>query len=410
MRGRDNSEHHRATTPLELLFDLTFAVAFGVAGAQFAHLITQGHVLAGLLSFGLAMFAIVWAWINFSWFSSAFDTDDWLYRVTTMVQMIGVIILTLGLPPMFASIEAGGAVDNTLMVAGYIVMRLAMVFQWLRVARTDPEHRQVAKIYAVSLVIAQVGWVMLMLAHVTVWFNLGFACLLLLVEMIGPTLGERKREGTPWHAHHMAERYQGLAIITLGEGVIGTVATLSAVVSRQGWSVDAVLIAVAGTGLTFGLWWVYYIVPSGDILHRFRNRSFVWGYGHIMLFGALAAVGAGLHTAAAYIEKESTIGELGTVLALAIPVALFTLGVFLIYRYLVRKKNGFHVMLLIGTFVVLLLAVLLAALGLSMAWCLIVVMLAPFVTVLGFETVGHPYMARDIAEELTKGRSESLDG
>jgi low temperature requirement protein LtrA len=36
--------------------------------------------------------AISWAWINFSWFASAYDTDDWIYRLTTMLQMVGVIV------------------------------------------------------------------------------------------------------------------------------------------------------------------------------------------------------------------------------------------------------------------------------------------------------------------------------
>ena len=49
------------------------------------------------------MFAVVWAWINVTWFASAFDNDDWLYRLLTMVQMTGVIVL-LGLPPLFSSI------------------------------------------------------------------------------------------------------------------------------------------------------------------------------------------------------------------------------------------------------------------------------------------------------------------
>jgi low temperature requirement protein LtrA len=31
MSGRDPNERHRAATPLELLYDLTFVVAFGVA-------------------------------------------------------------------------------------------------------------------------------------------------------------------------------------------------------------------------------------------------------------------------------------------------------------------------------------------------------------------------------------------
>ena len=53
------------------------------------------------------MFAVIWAWIQNTWFASAYDTDDWIYRLLTMVQMIGVLVLALGLPPMFESIDAG---------------------------------------------------------------------------------------------------------------------------------------------------------------------------------------------------------------------------------------------------------------------------------------------------------------
>lgn len=60
MVGRDPHEEHRAATPLELLFDLTFVVAFGVAGDQFAHLVAEGHVAAGLAGFAFAMFSIIW--------------------------------------------------------------------------------------------------------------------------------------------------------------------------------------------------------------------------------------------------------------------------------------------------------------------------------------------------------------
>lgn len=64
------------------------------------------------------MFAVCGAWINFSWFASAYDTDDWVYRLTTMLQMVGVIILALGLPQMSASIEHGEHVDNAVVGPG----------------------------------------------------------------------------------------------------------------------------------------------------------------------------------------------------------------------------------------------------------------------------------------------------
>jgi len=151
MIGRDPGEKHRASTPLELLFDLTLVVAFAQAGDETAHLIAEGHVGSAVLGFVIVAFAVVWAWINFSWFASAFDTDDWFYRITTMVQMVGVIVLALGIPDVFESIDHGGPIDNTVVVAGYVVMRLAMLAQWIRVARQDPAHRSVAVGYAVSL-------------------------------------------------------------------------------------------------------------------------------------------------------------------------------------------------------------------------------------------------------------------
>jgi low temperature requirement protein LtrA len=108
------------------LYDLTFAVAFAVAGEQLAHLLAEGHFAAGLIGFVLAVFAVCWCWINYSWFASAYDTDDWAFRVATMVQMVGVIILALGLPPVFRSIDADHTIDNSVTVAGYVVMRLSI--------------------------------------------------------------------------------------------------------------------------------------------------------------------------------------------------------------------------------------------------------------------------------------------
>ncbi|MET0700512.1 MAG: low temperature requirement protein A, partial [Mycobacterium sp.] len=86
MAGRDPHEDHRVATPLELLFDLTFVIAFGVTASEFAHALSENHVGPGLTGFAFATFSVVWAWINFTWFASAYDTDDWVYRLTTMLQ------------------------------------------------------------------------------------------------------------------------------------------------------------------------------------------------------------------------------------------------------------------------------------------------------------------------------------
>ncbi|PZW39845.1 low temperature requirement protein LtrA [Humitalea rosea] len=398
MRGRDPHEAGRAATPLELLFDLTFVIAFGQAASELAHALAEGHVATGLIGFAFAMFAVCWAWVNFSWFTSAFDTDDWLFRVVTMVQMVGVLILALGLPRMFASLEHGAHLDNGIMVLGYVVMRLAMVFQWLRAARQCPEQRRTCLAYAAAITLAQVGWVFQMVLHLPVGTAFALAVPLILIEMAGPVLAERFGEGTPWHAHHIAERYGLLALIALGEGVIGTVATVSAIVEHQGWSLDALLVCVAGMGLTFGMWWVYFMLPSAVILHAHRQRAFVWGYGHMLIFAAIAATGAGLHVAALFIEAKAHVGGLATMLTVAVPVGLFLLLVYALYTYLMRVYDPLHGWLLAGTAAVVLLSVALAAAGVDMAKCLIVLMLAPVVTVVGYEGIGHRHKAEALGE------------
>src|SRR5687767_697398 len=323
MGGRDRHEAHRVATPLELLFDLTFVVSFGLAASQFAHALAEGHYAVALLGFGFASFGICWAWTNFSWFASAYDIDDWVFRIVTMVQMIGVLVFALGLPRLFASLEHGEHLDNSIMVLGYVIMRVALVTQWLRAARQDPSRRRACLTYAIVISLAQVGWVMQIVLHFSIAVSVILILILAVMELTGPVLAERKDGGTPWHAHHIAERHGLFAIIALGEGVVGTVAALSAVVEQQGWTLDAALVGVAGTGLTFGMWWVYYMLPSARVLHAHRDRSFVWGYGQLLLVTAIVATGAGLHVAAYFIEHKAHISALATVLAVAIPVGVF---------------------------------------------------------------------------------------
>jgi low temperature requirement protein LtrA len=393
MGGRDRHEAHRVATPLELLFDLTFVISFGLAASQLAHALAEGHYAAGLLGFGFASFGICWAWINFSWFASAYDTDDWIFRIVTMVQMIGVLVLAIGLPRMFASIEHGEHLDNSVMVLGYVIMRVGLVFQWLRAARQDPARRRACLTYAIVVSLAQVGWVLLIFLHLSVAATVILIGFLALVEFAGPALAERKDGGTPWHAHHIAERHGLFAIIALGEGVVGTVAALSAVIEQQGWTRDAAFVGIAGTGLTFGMWWVYYMLPSAPVLHAHRNRAFVWGYGQMLIVTAIVATGAGLHVAAYFIEHKAHITPLATVLTVAVPVSGFLGLIYVLYYYLVRRFDPFHLTLLGATAAVVVGAVVAALSGISMAACLVILMFAPAVTVVGYEMRGYRHQA-----------------
>lgn len=129
MVARDPGERQRAASPLELFFDLTFVTAFLTIGGQVASGIARGDGSAAALAFLIAMLATLWAWVEYTWFASAFDNDDRLFRLLTLVQMAGVITLAIGVPALFESVAEGERISGEVMVAGYVVMRLAVIAQ-----------------------------------------------------------------------------------------------------------------------------------------------------------------------------------------------------------------------------------------------------------------------------------------
>ena len=387
MGGRDPHEKHRTATPLELFFDLTFVIAFGVAGSQFAHAVAEAHFWPGLLAFAFAMFAVIWAWINFTWFASAYDTDDWVFRVVTMVQMVGVLILAMGIEPMFHSIIEGKHVDNVAMVLGYIIMRVALIFQWLRAARQDPARRETCLRYAKYVSVVQVGWVAVLLIDASVATTFLMAAPLFILEMAAPYFAERNIN-TPWHAHHIAERYGLLAIIALGECLIGAIETLRAIVAVHGWTLDAALVGLSGTGLAFALWWIYFILPSGPALHVQRHRSWIFGYGHLPLFAAIAATGAGLHVAAYFIDHEAHIPAAGAVASIAVPVILFKVSLSTLYSIMLGPDRE---LLWSSALVVIALAgsIAMASAGASLPLCMLEMMVVLGLSIIFDERRGH---------------------
>ncbi|MFD8342284.1 low temperature requirement protein A [[Kitasatospora] papulosa] len=399
LTGRDPSQPHRTATPLELFFDLTFVVSFGMAADELAHYLVEGHPTPAIVGFAIASLALVWAWTQCTWFASAYDTDDWVWRAATFVQMAGVVVMALGLEPMFHSLETGEAVNNGLMVAGYVVLRLPLVLMWLRAARHDPARSPTAHVYAATILIAQVGWVGLALARTSTAVFAAFGAVLLAVEVSGPVLAERRGPGTPWHPHHLAERFGLLVIITLGEGLFGTVAAINAVVHREGWTLDTALTTAAGLGLTVGCWWMYFAVPWGHVLKARPGRVYAWSYVHIPVFASVAAIGAGIHVAAYYLEHQTVLSATETVFTVSIPVATYCLALFALWGVTAapRKRwtaplDRLHAVILVGTALILGALTIAALTGIGMAFCLAILALTPWITVLSYELVGHRTM------------------
>jgi low temperature requirement protein LtrA len=323
MRARSSTESHRVSTPLELFFDLCFVVAVAQAATPLHHSIAEHHVGPGVLSYAMVFFAIWWAWMNFTWFASAYDTDDDVYRITTMVQIAGALILAAGVGPAF---DDGAVFAITI---GYVVMRLALVVQWLRAARNDEQRRRTALRYVAGISIVQVLW----LLRLALPEGLGVASFVVLavLELLVPIVAERAPGGpTTYHPHHIAERYGLFTIIMLGEAVSAATIAFRTSLDAGRHGTDLVSLAVAGIVIVFALWWLYFDRSAGELLTSLRT-SILWGYGHYFIFASAAAVGAGLAVSVDFDSGHAEIPGTLAASAVAVPAAIYLFFVWLLH-------------------------------------------------------------------------------
>jgi low temperature requirement protein LtrA len=319
---RDPEEAHRAATPLELLFDLIFVVAIATAGQQLHHAMVEGHLWHALPTYCMVFFALWWAWMNFTWFASAYDNDDTLYRCLTFVQIAGSLVMAAGIPAVFQQH------NFDVIIIGYVIMRLALVTQWIRVAKHDPERKVTAYRYAIGIVLVQLGWLVGNFSpiHMTTWLFL----ILVFFELAVPFYAE-KHTTTPWHPHHIVERYGLLTIIVLGESIIGSFAATQEAFSNRVINYQEVFLIIGGLLMMFAMWWVYF-----DRSHHHHQRRgvqpFLWGYGHFFIFISIAVLGAALAAAVDVSTQHAHISSQMMGLIIATSLAVYSTYIWLFYE------------------------------------------------------------------------------
>jgi low temperature requirement protein LtrA len=319
-RGRD--EVHRVSSPLELFFDLCFVVAVAQAGAQLVHAVAEGHTGSGILSYAMVFFSIWWAWMNFTWFASAYDNDDALYRVVTLVQIAGVLVLAAGVSRAFEHH------DYLIVWLGYVIMRLAMAAQWLRAARpASGAERTMALRYVSGVLLCLVGWLVLILLPEPAR---SWAFLVMVIAELCVPLYAEKAHGTSWHPRHIAERYGLFTIIVLGETIAAATIAVKSAVDEHGALGELLPIAAGGLLIVFSAWWIYFVVPIHGHL-RSNRQSFLWGYGHYLIFASAAAIGAGLEVAVEQSVGKAHISTLSASAAVTLPTALYLLTVWALH-------------------------------------------------------------------------------
>lgn len=322
MLPRRTDEPHRAATPLELFFDLCFVVAVAQAGVQLVHAVAEGHIAQGVAGYGFVFFGVWWAWMNFTWFASAYDCDDVPYRIATLVQIAGVLVYAAGVPRAF------DANDWSIAVAGYLIMRLALTTQWLRAAASETgEARRTALRYAGGIGLCQLAWVALLFAPdgAKRWLFL----VVIAGELAVPLFAEF-RHRTPWHPHHIAERYGLFTLIVLGETMSASTIAVQSALDEHKAVAELLPLAAGGLLIIFSAWWIYFAVPEHEHLTSNR-RAIPWGYGHVLVFGSAAAIGAGMEVAVEHAVGQARVSDTAAAASVTVPTAVFLLTVWLLH-------------------------------------------------------------------------------
>ena len=329
MQPRDPGEPGRVASTLELFFDLVFAIAVSIASADLHTSLTGGNVWPGITSYVFVFFSIWWAWMNFTWFSTSFDTDDWLYRVLTIVQMSGVLVLASGIGPAFHQH------DYTVSILAYVVMRLALVAQWLRASRSAGTARRGTITYAVGISVVQVFWLAALLLPAQ-WMTAAVVAFII-AEISVPVFAERSGS-TPWHPQHITERYGLFTLILLG---LSLFASTNAIIDAQGDpKLLGRLIGVAALTLvtTAALWWIYFWTPHHHTINGLKS-SLAYGYGHFFIFAAASALSAGIEVEIDVTQGQSALALPYASFAYTVPIAIFVLGIWL----LAMRQRADHV-------------------------------------------------------------------
>lgn len=337
LRIRDSAEHERASTPLELLFDLCFVVAVAILAKDLHHAISEDRATDGALTYAGLFVPVWWAWMSFTWFATAFDNDDVVHRLLTMAQMLGVVGLA-------ATVHRAAEGDLSAFGVAVALLRAPLVAQWLRAATYDVEHRAFARTYAVGLTLGAVVW--LAGTRLDLPPALAVLAVAVLVDLVTPVLAVQQAPGPIFHPGHIAERYGLFTIIVVGESILAMTVALESAVEDAVGAGSLVAVVAGGAAVTFATWWIYFDALGRDGLTRNRAAAFWWGYGHYLVFAAVAAAGAGVQVQVDLLLHHGPSERVASA-AVAVPAALALVAVAFL-QVVANRRVGSAPPLLVG--------------------------------------------------------------
>ena len=311
-RRRVDGEGQRATT-LELFYDLVFVFAI----TQVSHLLLEHLTWAGVGQALLVLLVVWWSWNYTTWVTNELDTESVPVRLLMIALMLATLLMAVAIPQAFG--------DQALLFAGsYVAIQVGRhTFLTFAAAERGTIERERAGRILTWFVAAGVPWLAGALVdgpeRVALWV------LALALDYAAPFLlywvpGRPRLEGATWNVgtEHFAERFQLFVIIALGETIVVTGATTSAL--------DLSTARLVAFGMAFlstaALWWLYFnyvariaqrrLELSSD---RTRLARDAYTYLHVLMVAGVIVSAVGDELVIAHPTEVLPAREIATVVA-----------------------------------------------------------------------------------------------
>jgi low temperature requirement protein LtrA len=276
------SEHteERART-LELFYDLVFVFSL----TQVTHLILNDLTSAGVLHALIILLVVWWSWNNTTWATNELNRDHTQVALLMMVLMALGLVMAVAIPSAFS--------DRALLFAGCNVAIQLLRHGFLAFSASEPESldRQRGLRVFTFFAISGVFWISGAIASGELRILFWIAALLIdygapLIHFRIPGLPDLSLDAWRVTSEHFAERFNLFVILTLGETIIITGATTSAL-DLGATNILAFLLAFASTA---AMWWMHFrkMSESGeeqleDTRDPVRMARNAYSYAHVLI-------------------------------------------------------------------------------------------------------------------------------
>jgi low temperature requirement protein LtrA len=278
----------RHATWLELFFDLAFVVAV----AQLAVLLHNDHDLEGFLTFAGLFATIWWAWISYSHFADLFDEDRPLDRLAQLSAMFGAAVVAV-------SLSDGVSADSTVFAAVFAAMFTLLAGLYAHAGRTEPAASELCRWLVAGSTVGASCWLASLAVPAPGRFWLWGVAVVANAAISGP-IAHARTSAPPHQLSHMPERFGLFAIVVLGESILAVVNGIQ----EAHWETAGVVTAVSGFVVAASIWWVYFAdFDEAVIDHAIAGgraaqlRAFLYAYGHLLVYVAIAGTGVGVQLA-----------------------------------------------------------------------------------------------------------------